>query len=180
MKTTLRHIVLTIVLVTAVLFAISRMSEAGTIYNISGWWIPTLTTIEEEPFTGTLEWTNTVTETAVLNLEYGTTTKKVGLDLNYLINGAYDLRLYSGDNGGTPLTLTAMDYKGLAGDMFDPDGMDLGGGWSSWTIGSHDMGLGTILSMDPVVADANEPAAMALAAVGFVVVLGMMRSMVCT
>jgi hypothetical protein len=90
-------------------------------------------------------------------------------DLNDTSYRNYDLRQWTGQD----LVMTAVDYEGLAGDVMDSSLLDESG-WDTWTVGWQEYQLGTITDMTKLPA-VNEPSAMALLALGGVILLGMMR-----
>jgi hypothetical protein len=88
----------------------------------------------------------------------------------------WDTRLYAGvfDRLGAPepVTMLWVDYDQTAGSSLDATLLDGGGGWDAVNLSFTDYPAGSVFGM----AQVNEPAGFALAAIGFVLFLGLVRS----
>jgi hypothetical protein len=172
MNTGLKQWMLTLLAVAAVL-AVASLAGAGTIYTLEGRIVPTLGQRADLGFVGQLEFPGEWSMDGLLRITVeGELEREFEFVWTYDLNDTsyrnYDLRQWTGQD----LVMTAVDYEGLAGDVFDSSLMD--SQWDTWTVGWQQYQLGTITEMSklPVV---NEPSAMALLALGGVILLGMMR-----
>lgn len=169
----LRQWLLNLLVLGLVLLGAATVLDAGTIYGIEGWFVPTLTTIDEAPFTGSLEFFEN--QDALLKLDYVGEHREVPLTLEANLMSAMDTRIYTGTWDDSPMNVIALDYDGIGGDLWDAGNLDYGGEWDSWTINFRDIGLGTVLNMRGV-PQVNEPSTALLAVLASLLAFGMIRT----
>jgi len=186
MKSTSGHLLLTATLAAAVLLAISQMARAEVIYDIDGVFAPSFVNQDTPSFTGEMTFPNDVVNdvTGWLQLETEAEpryfTSSMALNLPGSLFQPWDTRLYAGltDFPGAEeqrvFTMFLVDYDQTAGNVLDATMLDEGGGWDAWAISLPDYPVGSLRIMQPTVA-VNEPAAMALLAIGAVIAIGMFR-----
>lgn len=176
-----RQWLLTVLAVVATLFALSKMVDAGTIYDIEGVFAPSLLNKVPTNFVGKMEFPGDTVEIGVLKLELTdapSLIREVPFSMTANTPGnplqPWDSRLYQGLYEEKPVVMFSLDFDQLAGGNLLSDALDNGGGWDVWSVSFLDYTAGSISEMVKVVP-VNEPAALALAAIGFVLVVGMAR-----
>jgi hypothetical protein len=172
-----KQILKTVLAVGAALLAISSVAKAEFIYDIEGVFAPALS----NPVSASFEGTFTFPEDDVSSLEgiVQLTNEEVprefvasmSLNLPGSIFQPWDTRLYAGLFGEEVMTMVLVDYDQVAGSSLLASELDEGGGWDGWSISFVDYPVGSISSMQQV----NEPAAAALAVIGFVIIIGLVR-----
>lgn len=180
----LKQWLLTILSVLAVL-AVASLLPAGQMYFVDGTFAPSFVNQGFEPFKGTMEFPGDTVSTGTLKLELESEAPLVrevpfsmGLNLPGSAFQPWDTRLYAGVYNEKPMTMLSLDYDMVAGMNLASNSLEGGGGWDAWLVSFPDWAAGTIsyMSTEPM-PQVNEPTAMALAAIGFVMVLGMAREL---
>lgn len=170
----------TIAAVAAVLAAASLL-QGGTIYNIDGTFVTSFVNQESAKFTGTLEFPLDTVQTGTLKLSIEgeqPLVREVPFDMVLDMPGTpqmpWDTRMFAGVFEDAPMTMFATDFDMQAGLTTDATLLEGGGGWDNWTVSFPDWTVGSIdyMSTTPQV---TEPSAMALLAVGAVLLMGMAR-----
>lgn len=176
-----RQLVLTLLAVAAVL-AVASLLPAGQLYYVEGTFAPSFVNKGLEPFSGTIEFPGETVQTGTLKLSLESEqplVREVPFSMALNLPGSmfqpWDTRLYAGLYDNKPMTMLSLDYDQTAGTVLDSAALDGGGGWDAWLVSFPDFTAGTISYMGTEMPQVNEPSAMALAALGVVVVFGVMR-----
>jgi hypothetical protein len=176
----LRQSLLTILAVAAVL-AVASLLPAGQVWNIAGTFGTSFVNDKPADFYGSLVFpVDGTMEVGKVNLmiEGEPLLREADFVMTMNLPGTlmqpWDTRLYSGVFEEKPWTMLTIDYDREAGAIMDPATLDGGGGWDSWLVSFPDYTAGSIDYMGDT-PQVNEPSAMALAALGFVVVFGVLR-----
>jgi hypothetical protein len=171
---------LTLVAVALVL-AVASLLPAGQIWNIAGEFGTSLKNDESAKFWGIMVFpVDDTMQVGRINLgiEGEPLLREADFVMTMNLPGnammPWDTRLYSGVFEEKPWTMMTIDYDREAGQIMDPATLDGGGGWDAWLVSFPDYTAGSIDYMGTT-PQVNEPAGMALAAIGFVVVFGMVR-----
>lgn len=174
-----RQWVLTLLAVAAVL-AVASLLPAGQIWNINGTFAPSLVNDDFRSFHGTMEFPGDTVQTGIIKLDIDgeplvrEAEFSMALNMPGSLMQPWDTRMYVGVFKDKPWTMLALDYDMEAGSIFASDALQDGGGWDAWLVSFPDLTAGSISYMGEL-PQVNEPSAMALAALGFVVVFGIAR-----
>ena len=161
--------------------------QAEFIYDIEGIFAPTLKNPASVSFRGDFtfpeEDVDVVAASFELDNEFDLNTgepipRNVNFELQMNLPGnplqPYDFRTYFGTFNNEPVNMFLVDYDMEAGLVLDSDLLDDGGGWDAWSVSFVDYQLGSLTSMEKV-PQVNEPAGLALLAVGLIFGIGALR-----
>jgi hypothetical protein len=173
--------VITIALVVAFLFLCLGTAGAGTIYAVDGLFSRSFDQPVLASFSGRMEFPNETIEEGLLTIQATNEpdiVREVPFQLTLNLPGnalmPWDTRQFVGEWNEEPVIMFAVDYDMEAGLILDSDAMEDGGGWDVWAVSFPDWPAGNFTEMTPIAV--NEPGALALLAIGAVVLVGICRS----
>lgn len=154
--------------------------NAETIYDISGTFAPSLKTSATSDFAGLMIFPDDVVNNGVLRITLAAEpeiTREAPFAMSLNLPGSlfqpWDTRLFAGQWNLEPFTMITVDYDQTAGNDLSALTLDQAG-WDGWLVSFPDWPAGTIYSMAPAPA-VNEPAGLALLAVGAIILLAFVR-----
>lgn len=170
---------LTILAVLGALLAIGTV-HGEMIFDIQGVFAPALSSQATTDFDGTMTFPNDVVNDGFISLRLAAepeVTREAPFAMSLNLPGSifqpWDTRLFAGAYNGEPFTMISVDYQMTAGNDLSALTLDQAG-WDGWLVSFPDWPAGTIYSMTPAPA-VNEPAGLALLAVGAIVVFAFLR-----
>lgn len=174
-----RQWLVTILAVIAALLAIGKVN-GETIFDIQGVFAPALTNQATTDFVGTLTFPNDVVNEGFLSLRLAAEPDIIrevpfamALNLPGSIFQPWDTRLFAGVYNEEPMTMIAVDYQMTAGDDLSALTLDTAG-WDGWLVSFPDWPAGSVSLMTPAPI-VNEPAGLALLAVGGIILFAFLR-----
>jgi hypothetical protein len=184
--TTIKQWILTILAATAYLVVLSQVANAGWLYDVEGIMAPTLANPVSASFTGEIEFpTDLATEGELrisLTNEFDEDTgdpivRTSVFAMSANIGAPVGTRLFQGTWNEQPFAMQWMDFDAEAQNDFSSITLENGGEWDAWGIGFPDYQLGSITQVynGRETPQVNEPAALALLAVGGMFSLGILR-----
>lgn len=185
----IRQWLLTLLAVAAVLAAFALWapeSKAGWIYDVDGIMAPAIGNPVSASFTGEIEFPTDLSTHGELRInltnEFDLNTgdpiiRTAPFEMSANLSDPIGTRIFNGTWDEQPFAMQWMDWEQTANESFDSGALTDGGGWDAIGIGFHDYPLGSITAMynQREVPQVNEPAGLALAAMGGIFLLGMLR-----